>query len=241
MLPPHRSSLPRVSRLQMLRMLLRVLVVVAAFLVCSCGGSTARRVRAENSSQFAVLDREGTDDDLLPSDLVVTLKQSVQPEFTSEDLTLARRVLPETPAWLLPSAKGELCLVTLNYALITVVRGMAQPPAASGECVSEREARLGRLVLLRSLATTPTSTNQRTQVIGIVPDGVRTVIVDGGAPPATSVDVSRNAYTVAVSAPRRIHYQAVHDGRLATIAVPVKAAVLDNQAPTAGPAGIPRG
>jgi hypothetical protein len=205
---------------------------VLSFLLSSCGGQVSHATRPGDASAFAVLRQPRTADDVLPKQIADSLRETERPAFSSQDVSAARRILANTPAWLLPADNGEVCLAMLEYP---VARGASFAPIPLHGCVPEGAARLGKLVLVRSLATVPTTSDSRAQVLGIVPDGVPSITVRARDPRLSTVAVLRNAYSLVVNGPRQMHFQTRRSGRRTVVAVPLTTPKTSNTAPDNAP------
>jgi hypothetical protein len=194
------------------------LLAVCGATLSACGdqnGPTApaRGQRVLPAAGFAVLREPRAAGDALPSELVAALQASQRPDFSRADIDASRRVLADTPAWLLTAANGEACLARLNYPLLASVRGTALPPIPSSTCMPAAQARLGALVDTQSLASEPgpRARSARSKVLGVAPDGVHSVTVLSSGGRSVRVPVSRNAYEALVARPASVHFT-IHAG-----------------------------
>jgi hypothetical protein len=104
--------------------------------------------------------------------------------------------------WLVTAATGEVCLVRSMSPL----GASSQAGTAVGHsCVPEAVAQNGGLHETQSLTTSVTGIGKE-QIIGAVPNGVRSVTILSGRGLRTPAPVYRNAYEVVVSDPRAVMY-----------------------------------
>jgi len=165
-----------------------------------------------------VLRTPRTGDDVLPTDIAASLARSDEREFSPADIHAARRILANKPAWLVPDATGELCLVDLVYAPAGERTGSAVlPPTLSTSCAPQTAARNGGLVETQSANTA----SRAVRVVGVAADGVRmvTVLVSRGAP--VVADVIRNGYEVVVRKPVSLRFAVYARGHHSTQTVPI--------------------
>jgi hypothetical protein len=196
-----------------------------------CGGHAAQSMGRTETLNWGVLRLPREPDDVLPKQLESALREDEGPGFGAQALQTARRVLPNTPVWLIRAGNGELCIARLEYALISTARGSTFPPIASHGCVSEHAALLGRLVDVRSLATAPTTSEAPAEVIGIAPDRVASVTVRGDRPRLTTVPVTRNAYSVTVTGPQQVVFRTRVHGRRTRVVIPLTTPSASNTGP----------
>ncbi len=209
-----------------------VLGVLCACPLCSCGSEL--RARAPQWVEgFSVLAERASADDVLPAQIAEALEPSAGSGFTRADLTAARRVLPGSPVWLLPSARGELCLAAINYPLVKQHGPNRLPPVPSFSCSTIPEALGGRLVVTRSLGTTVRTAHGLAQVYGVVPDGVDRVRVFFRHGRTVSTEAIRNGYEFVVDDPEGIEFRARRVGRSLTETVHLTMPSLSNAAPPA--------
>lgn len=213
-----------------------VSVIVVSFLLSSCGSQAARTTEPTGRSMFGVLRQSRTADDVLPKQLEDSLQEGEGPEFSAQAIRSARRILPTTPAWLVPADNGELCIAMLEYPVTSTGRTSSLPPIASHGCVRESAALLGRLVVVRSLATTPTAHDAPAEVIGVLPDGVAKVTIKANHSRLTTVGVSRNAYSVTVTGPKQLLFRTKHRGQASVIRVPLMTPSTSNESPNSASA-----
>lgn len=213
-----------------------VLAVLSLCALCSCGGR--RKLVSTGAESFSVLMERAGVDDVIPPQVAEALGRDVSSESVPPDLGAARRVLPDSPVWLVPSPGDELCLAALNYPLVSS-GAPALPPAPSLMCSTRSEALSGELVVTRSLATTVRMVNRRARVYGVVPDGVREVQIVFRHGKRAWSDVIRNGYEVVVDDPEDIEFRAPQAGRLITHVVRLTLPSFRNSAPASGEALSP--
>ncbi len=215
------------------RVMALALVVLCACPLCSC--ASERRARAPQRVEgFSVLAERASADDVLPAQIAEALEPSAGFGFTRADLAAARRVLPGSPVWLLPSARGELCLAALNYPLVQQHGPNLLPPVPSSSCSTIPEALGGRLVVTHSLGTTVRTARGLVQVYGVVPDGVDRVRVFFRHGRTVSTEAIRNGYEFVVADPEEIEFRARRAGRSLTKTVHLTMPSLNNAAPAQG-------
>jgi hypothetical protein len=191
-----------------------VLALTPAIGLAGCGAiQSPQSAERGETSPFAVLRAAPTIGDALPLSVARRLLESEGPNLSRRDIQGARRVLTNHQGWLIAGPGGELCLVRLVYPLVPGSHGEHLPPSVGLVCSSEAAAKGGRLMETRSLSTT-LAKRLPTLVDGIVPDGVRRVVVDstGGAHQKV-VPVVRNAYEVVVVNPSSVSFVARQAGR----------------------------
>jgi hypothetical protein len=213
-----------------------VSVIVVGFLLSSCGSQASHTIGPAGGLMFGVLRQPGTADDVLPKQIEDSLREGEGPEFSAKAIGAARRILPTTPAWLFPADNGELCIAMLEYPVASTGRTSSLPPIASHGCVREPAALLGRLVVVRSLATAPTTHDAPAEVIGVSPDGVTNVTIVASHSQLTTVGVSRNAYSVTVTGPKQLLFRMNHHGQVSVIRVPLTTPSTSNESPNSAPA-----
>jgi hypothetical protein len=150
-----------------------VIAVLGTALVVGClvevvpsrGGSHRRSLQAHAQTTAPGQRTNGSEE--LPREVVLSLSESSQPEFSSEDERAARRLLPDIPIWVVP-ASDELCLVRVFYPL---VRGSTLPPSISHQCSTPVEVEEGRLTMARSLSTSGRRAAP-SEIVGLAPRGV---------------------------------------------------------------------
>jgi hypothetical protein len=211
-------------------------VIVVSFLLSSCGSQVSRTTGSAGRSMFGVLRQPRTADDVLPKQLEDSLREGEGPEFSAQAIGAARRILPTTPAWLVPADNGELCIAMLEYPVASTGRTSSLPPIASHGCVGEPAALLGRLVVVRSLATAPTTRDAPAEIIGVSPDGVANVTVKANHSRLTTVGVSRNAYSATVTGPKQLLFRTKRRGQVSLIRVPLTTPSTSNESPNSAPA-----
>jgi len=156
--------------------------------------------RASDSGEsFTVLRTARQSSDRLSSSVRATLAQSTRPAFDSIDLTDARHVPSATPAWLVPAANGELCLVRLVYALVGGPGGKPLPPSTVLLCASLEVAQSGGLVATQS--TSATARGSQFHVVGVAPSGVSSATITASDGRRSTVPVVRNVYAATSSDP----------------------------------------
>jgi hypothetical protein len=180
-------------------------VMASSSLLTSCGATHHSTVAALPSAGFAVFDSVPVADDTVPREVATALSQSAHPEFSNADIRAARRVLANSPGWLIPATNGALCLVRLVYPLVASVDGTASAPIPSQTCAPESAAQAGRLVETQSLATSGTQARDA-KVVGVVPNGVTTVDILLRHRSSMTVAVIRNAYEAVVAAPFAVRF-----------------------------------
>lgn len=124
--------------------------IAAAVLLSACGStnhkaSTTAAKEAPASTGFAVSRTPATPDDALPAEVATRLAESFKPKFTRADIRAARRVLAQTPAWLLPNGNGEVCLVHRVNSLVAATPDSAAASLYRHTCAPEGQAKQGSL------------------------------------------------------------------------------------------------
>ena len=204
----------------------------------------AHRQRVPPAAGFAVLHEPRTAGDELPSELAAALQASRRPGFSRADIDASRRVLADTPAWLLTAANGETCLARLNYPLLATVHGAALPPIPSSTCVPAARARLGALVDTQSLTGAEPGSRARatrSKVLGVAPDGVQTVTVLSRGGGGVRVPVSRNAYEALIARPSLVRFVVHAGGRNVVRSVALSTFSSNNPGPQPSSAGAAAG
>lgn len=196
-----------------------ILTALSSCLLCSCAISRPAHKSLQFAEGFSIFAEQASADDAAPRQIVEALEASTGPEFGRADVAAARRVLPDNPVWLLPSANGELCLAALDYPLVKQPGGDALPPVPSYDCSTMSNALAGKLVVTQSLETTARTVDGSERVYGAIPDGVEKVLVFFGHGRKTSTPVIRNGYEIVVDDPERIEFQVRRAGRLVTESV----------------------
>lgn len=201
-----------------LTLLLRGTLLALSLLLASCG-ATQRQHRATSHivprPAFAVFDGAPSAADAVTPEVAATLSRSIKPEFDNAEIEDARRVLADDPGWLLPAANGEICLVQLIYPVANADHVEALPALPVISCEPQARAQAGELVATHSLSSSVTEA-AKIQVVGIVPDGVRTVKIISHAERAPTVDVVRNAYEAVVPDPVSIRFVTATDHKQIT-------------------------
>jgi hypothetical protein len=210
-----------------------VLAVLCACPLCSCASELRARA-PQRVEGFSVLAEPASADDALPAQIAEALEPSAGSGFTRADLMAARRVLPDSPVWLLPSAGGELCLAALDYPLVRQDGPNVLPPVPSSSCSTIPEALAGRLVVTRSLGTTVRTARGLAQVYGVVPDGVDRVQVFFRHGRTVSTEAIRNGYEFVVADPEGIEFRTRRAGRSLTETVHLTMPSLNNAVPAQG-------
>jgi hypothetical protein len=186
-------------------------LAACGLLIASCGTESRSAKMTQASPDFAIFAPPPTADDELSSEAVLTLRNSVEPEFSSADMRAARRVIAGDPTWLVPSSNGELCLVRVVYPVTRSQSGSSLPPTVARNCEFEARALEGRLVWLQSLATS-TRGSPWTTIVGVAPDGVSTVTIVSGHGGNMRVPVVRNAYEATIAEPKAVRLVRVSAG-----------------------------
>lgn len=109
-------------------------------------------------------------------------------------------MLPDQHGWLVPTEGGGLCLLRVVDPLVKSKDGQRLPAAIDPVCVDRSMAERGRLMATLSLTTVPRR-RVPTAVFGVVPDGVRRVVVRTDDGRRRVVVVSRNGYEATVTNP----------------------------------------
>jgi hypothetical protein len=148
----------------------------------------------------------------LPHEVAQSLLTSVGTEFVTADTRVAARLRPLRPIWLVPANDGDLCLVRLTYATSLGARSAALPPSLTRTCLSDAEAKLGRLVETQTPGSS-TRGERQTAVIGVVPDGVRTVTLVSWRGSRETVSVRDNAYEGSLVDPREAQFVLYRNAR----------------------------
>jgi|ERR1700683_760090 len=193
------------------------------FLLTGCGSagtSSQREQSAANGadtqstltsarSLFSVLSSARTSDDMLPSvqrspggPLVVGSGLSTN----AASVSAARRVSSTVPAWLVPESDERLCLLYTVNALMLGPGGRPLPPAVVQQCTTVAAATAGRLVVTQSLSPSSRAGSRSILVIGVVPDGVRSVSVISGDGHQTVASARRNSYASTVVDPTAVKF-----------------------------------
>lgn len=145
----------RHSQIRAFALLAPVVIAAAAVAVSALAARSPRRHALERAPA-----------EPLPPQVVVSLQDSVEPEFTASNIRAARRLVPDSPVWLVP-ADGEECLVRL---LSPLAEDSNFPPAVSQRCATLADAGRGKLVGTRSL-TTSGHRAVNSEVVGLAPPG----------------------------------------------------------------------
>jgi hypothetical protein len=168
--------------------------------------SLASPATKRSVTAFHVLTEALTGDDAVPRQFAATLENSTQTEISARDVAAARRVLPDNPAWLFTAGENEVCLAREVYPLIPSMNGVALQPALEFSCEAVSAAEAGKLVETQSLATTQAAISPA-RVVGIVPDGVTSVVVRLRGGQRVRVAVARNAYEATVRKPMDVEFR----------------------------------
>jgi hypothetical protein len=156
-------------------------------------------------TRFAVERTRRGPDDALPAQVLETLSQSASPTFTAADELAARRVLANSPAWLVPASDGEACLIRIVQPLVRIEEGRPLPPSVSLICLPEQAAQSGQLVETQSLSLG--SANARWyRVVGVVPDTAREIEIVSAHDTRMAITAVRNAYEAVVRDPRAVRF-----------------------------------
>lgn len=113
---------------------------------------------------------------------------------TGVDLRLARRVrIATNAAWLLPARHGRLCLIINTYE--DSVRVLRLKPSYVTSCGTRRDAAAGRFILTMTSGT-PSALpgDHRRLLVGIVPDGVKSVTLALASGVPRTVAPAENVY-----------------------------------------------
>ncbi len=155
--------------------------------------------RRSGAKVFSVLETRRTERDRLPS--VRGGRRGAVSDGADADRTrwLAAGV------WLVP-AGSELCLVYLVRALTAAPSGGRLPPAIVQQCATVVHAAAGQLVASQSLSPSSHAVPGATRVLGLVPDGVRTVTIFDANGGTTEVRVRRNFYAGSVAEPTAVRF-----------------------------------
>lgn len=192
--------------------------LLVGVLLCSCGGARTRAPSAKTEPALpAVLQMPASTEDILPRAVIVSLLESVRPEFNRSDIESARRILPDQPAWLV-SAGDEVCLVRLVYPLVS---GPDLPPFVAHECASPSVVESGGLVTVQALVTSSGTPTPSARVVGVVPDGVSAVTIKCKSGDGVRVAVARNAYEAIVPGPIAVGFLVDARGKTRHVVVPV--------------------
>lgn len=187
------------------------LLAAADAALAGCGaaghGRAARPVAGQLSRppRFAVFSQTAASQEALPAEAAADLRQSAQPRFSAAGIGMAARVLPGNSAWLVPAANGEVCLVRIVYPQVATLRGQPVPPAVGRDCVPEAVAQQGRLLETQTLGGVLHGA-VRSNVFGIVPDGVRAVAIVSRGGESQTVAVERNAYEALAVEPSAVRF-----------------------------------
>jgi hypothetical protein len=168
---------------------------------------------------LAVFADAPTPSDSLPREAIASLANSVQPEFSAVDIHTARRVLANTPGWIVPASDGELCMVRVVYP-VAPTPGVPFSPSVAYRCSTEPEVEAGRLVETQYLGTT-VSRSPHARVVGVAPNGVASVTIVTGDGLQTAVAVTRNAYEAIVDDPVVARFVTFKDGHSHQNAIPL--------------------
>lgn len=193
----------------------RVFIGVLALALASCGAAPRVSTSGAPASSFAVLSSAPSGDDALPTDVVASLSRNVEREFSRADIRAARRVLANKPAWLIPAANGEMCLVARVYAPAS--RGPVLPPTLTTDCAPEEAANSGEIVETQSVD----NNTQTVRLVGVVGDGVGTVAVVTRHGPPVVIDVIRNGYEALVRKPIAVTFLMRHGQHVTKHSIPV--------------------
>jgi hypothetical protein len=172
---------------------------------------------------------DGAAREALPHEVAQSLSSSVRPEFAVAETRVAVRVDPLRPIWLVLAKNGELCLVRVVYAVGQGAHDAVLPPSVAQSCASEAEAENGRLV---ETLTPGSSTRdaRRSDVFGVVPNGVRTVTVVSRGGSSRTLAVRHNAYADSFNDPTEVRF-VTHGGQRASRHRVPLAAVSQNLSP----------
>jgi hypothetical protein len=203
------------------------------FLLTSCGATSHRPANeVKPSSRLAVLLNPPSPADAIPNEVTASLEASVKPEFSRADIHAARRVLADSPGWVVPAANGEICFVRLVYPLQVAGQSTTLSPIPSQICASEAEAQNGRLVETQSLATSGTHSRE-TKILGVAPNGVDAIDIVVSHGSSIILPVIRNAYETIAANPVAVRFIKLRDGRPITHEVPLKTFSATSPSPTA--------
>jgi len=181
-----------------------LLTAICGFALTGCA-RTATTATEPPRVGFTVLRAARTPDDKVPPEVADALAESQQPEFSLADIRASRRVLANTPAWLVRAANGETCFVRLAYPLMTRIDETPLGPIPTHHCVTESTAQAGGLVETQSLATSGTH-SRLTKVLGIAPNDVAGVKILTRSGKSLEVAVVRNAYEAVVPQPTAVRF-----------------------------------
>jgi hypothetical protein len=182
-------------------------------------GHAARRgvgVAETPMGSLAVFADTRTASDILPAQVADSLADSTEPQFSPTDLRSARRVLADTPGWLVPAEDGELCMVRVVYPLEPPTDGTPFSPVVTHACRPAAEARAGRLVETESLGAS-VAASPSARVVGVAPNGVSNVSI-ASSRLTTIVPVVRNAYEAIIDDPVEVRFVS-YDNRHPTLHV----------------------
>ena len=166
---------------------------------------------------FAVLGAPRTAHDELPPSGRALLAE--QPNLIApQNYTHARSVSTQWSTWLIPAKGEQLCLIRELYPL-RILQAVGLPPIAAADCATVEEARHGQLVITQSAGAT---VHGMADVLGVVPDGVRSVMITSRNHRRTSTLVARNAYAAAVATPMQVSFLTHDDhGHLRRYVIPI--------------------
>jgi hypothetical protein len=177
---------------------------VASVAVIGCGDAQ-RPTRAPLGDRgFAVLTSREPTGARPPAQVIASLQKSQDPAFSNRDIADARAISPLGGVWLVPNGESDLCLVRLIAPLIPVLDGEHLPDGVIRSCATARAASQGRLVEVQALVTSR-HVSGRNLVVGIVPDGVRSVTISllHGS---RHLSVARNSFGALVGIPTALTF-----------------------------------
>jgi hypothetical protein len=207
--------------------------LVTAALACLPVGCGQAHEATLPAPRLAAFDAPPTAEDRVSHEVATALAQSLRPEFSSQDIRAARRVLLDHPGWLVPAANGEVCLVHVVYPTVSELGGATLPPATAHACAPESAALGEGIVESQSLTS---GTYARTaRIVGVVPNDVGTVTITSRAGVRTAATVIRNAYEAVIQEPVAISFVVHRHGRLYTHVVGVRVVHARSRSPVDRP------
>jgi hypothetical protein len=198
--------------------------VIGALSIGGCGSGGAHVEKTQHVAAwtqsargaFAVLASRATPEDSLPR----VFRGSQMSVRSARDPTLvARRLFVGPSVWFAVEQDRRLCLLYIVAPLLAGTNQMRLPSATVRQCASLAESVAGRLVVTQSYASRGAS--GAVLVMGVVPNGVGTVVVGSAAGRHDVVRVSRNGYRAMVREPAFVQFRYYRAGRTVRGYVPI--------------------